>query len=89
MDLNGSNRNGGSKKDSIVIIIMWKMKRDAGTGYSGWGIMMMLLTGGLCMGSLHDAPQSSLEVRALYSPPKGGVRIPGNDPKPPLGGLGA
>jgi len=27
------------------------------------------------MECLHDAPQSSLEVRVLYPPPEGGVRI--------------
>jgi len=61
---------------------MWKMKKDAGTGYSGWGIMMMEIINGLYMGSLFEPPKffrsigcppSSLLLLSLY--PKGGVRI--------------
>jgi len=38
MDRNGSNRNGGSNRDNTGIIIMWKMKKDAGTGYLDWAL---------------------------------------------------
>ena len=42
MDRNGSNRNGGCRKDNTGIIIVWKMKKDAGIGCSGWGIIMLI-----------------------------------------------
>jgi hypothetical protein len=55
MDRNASNRNGGSNRDNTAIIIMWKMKKDAGIGYSGWDIMRMNIDG-LCMECLCKPP---------------------------------
>ena len=38
----GLSRNGGWRKDNIVIIIMWKMKKVIGIGYSGPGIIVLI-----------------------------------------------
>jgi len=46
---------------------MWKMKKDAGTGYSGWGIMMMEIINGLYMGSLFEPPKF---FRSIGCPPE-------------------
>jgi hypothetical protein len=48
---------------------MWKMKKDAGTGYSGWDIMMMRIINGLYMDSSFKIKKQCYEI----------YRVAGND----------
>ena len=71
MGLNVLNRNGGCSKGSTAIIIAWKMKKATDGGYSGWGIMPMHHTNGLCMDFLHKSPLQT-------SPNGGGLKLSEN-----------
>ena len=54
MGLKEQNRNGGYNRDNTGIIIMWKMKKDAGIGCFDWDIMMMRISSGLYMGIVRE-----------------------------------
>src|SRR5690606_34809649 len=64
-DLNASNRNGGSDKDSTGTTTVLKMKRDAAIGYFDWDTMTKKYSNGFCMGfSLRKSPMKASPLRS-------------------------